>query len=337
LVNNLRDAHGHAGAEHLATYGDSTTTFDHADWLGTERYRTTAAGGFAESCQSLVFGDGFSCTADMSPLHFTGKEHDYESNLENFGARYYSSQYGRFVTPDWSSVPAPVPYADLTNPQSLNQYVIVADDPSSFADLDGHDFNVGCTAREGAEKSCQGGFLGTTDPDGNFTRTVITSASLSDPNSGNTATVNENGVQITTPNGMGEGVFIANTPAADVQGSGAFQDFEFKINGNCSGTCLDSGTFQFNGTPDQTRDLLDDRGAFRSIVDRTIPILGKSIDEMRYHPDTTQARFGDGPSPHFSVPRDPGNTIPMIGPFHVDIAAPSLAHLACATLGVECQ
>ena len=123
----------------MATYGGSTTTFDHADWLGTERYRTTAAGGFAESCQSLVFGDGYSCTGgDASPLHFTGKEHDAESNLENFGARYYNSRYGRFVTPDWSDDPEPIPYADLTNPQSLNQYVIVADDPSSFADLDGH-------------------------------------------------------------------------------------------------------------------------------------------------------------------------------------------------------
>ena len=155
----------YAGAQHLATYGGSTTTFDHADWLGTERYRTTAAGGFAESCQSLVFGDGYSCTGgDMSPLHFMGKEHDAESNLENFGARYYNSRYGRFVTPDWSAVPAPIPYADLTNPQSLNQYVIVRDDPGSFADLDGHEpgTNEGCTAREGAQKSCTGGFVDTT-------------------------------------------------------------------------------------------------------------------------------------------------------------------------------
>jgi hypothetical protein len=35
-------------------------------------------------------------------------------------------------------VPAPVPYANLTNPQTLNLYAMVADDPESFADLDGH-------------------------------------------------------------------------------------------------------------------------------------------------------------------------------------------------------
>jgi hypothetical protein len=32
-----------------------------------------------------------------------------------------------------------VPYANLTNPQTLNLYSMVADDPESFADLDGHD------------------------------------------------------------------------------------------------------------------------------------------------------------------------------------------------------
>ena len=47
---------------------------------------------------------------------------------------------GRFMTPDWSGVPVPVPYANLTNPQTLNQYTIVRDNPETFADLDGHGF-----------------------------------------------------------------------------------------------------------------------------------------------------------------------------------------------------
>ena len=149
----------------MATYGGSTTTFDHADWLGTERYRTTAAGGFAESCQSLVFGDGYSCTGgDASPLHFTGKEHDAESNLENFGARYYNSRYGRFVTPDWSDDPEPIPYADLTNPQTLNQYVIVHDNPNTFADLDGHEDDDGGGNDTGGSADYFAILLGLGDP-----------------------------------------------------------------------------------------------------------------------------------------------------------------------------
>jgi hypothetical protein len=35
-------------------------------------------------------------------------------------------------------VPVPVPYENLSNPQTLNLYAMVSDDPESFADLDGH-------------------------------------------------------------------------------------------------------------------------------------------------------------------------------------------------------
>jgi len=47
-------------------------------------------------------------------------------------------RFGRWLSADWSSAPVAVPYANLTNPQTLNLYSMVADDPESFADLDGH-------------------------------------------------------------------------------------------------------------------------------------------------------------------------------------------------------
>ena len=34
---------------------------------------------------------------------FTGKEHDPETNNDYFGARYYSSAIGRFITLDWAA------------------------------------------------------------------------------------------------------------------------------------------------------------------------------------------------------------------------------------------
>jgi RHS repeat-associated protein len=70
---------------------------------------------------------------------FTGKERDTESGLDDFEARYHSSSMGRFMSADWSAIPVPVPYANLTNPQTLNLYAIVHDNPVTFADLDGHD------------------------------------------------------------------------------------------------------------------------------------------------------------------------------------------------------
>jgi RHS repeat-associated protein len=70
--------------------------------------------------------------------HFTGKERDTESGLDMFGARYYGSSIGRFMTPDWASAPIAVPYAELGNPQSLNLYSYTKNNPTTLTDIDGH-------------------------------------------------------------------------------------------------------------------------------------------------------------------------------------------------------
>lgn len=69
---------------------------------------------------------------------FEGKERDQETQNDNFGAREYTWRFGRWLSSDWSATPSPVPYANLSNPQTLNLYAMVEDDPESFADLDGH-------------------------------------------------------------------------------------------------------------------------------------------------------------------------------------------------------
>jgi len=123
----------YAGGHHLATYSLATTFFIHADWLGTERVRSSVAGAVYETCASLPFGDGLGCsTADTSPLHFTGKEHDWESGLDNFGARYDASSLGRFMSPDAGAF-------HWGNPQSLNRYIYTLDNPLRFVDPDGLD------------------------------------------------------------------------------------------------------------------------------------------------------------------------------------------------------
>ena len=78
---------------------------------------------------------------------FTGKERDTESGLDDFGARYYGSNFGRFMTPDWAARPIAVPYAVFGDPQSLNLYDYVRNDPITFADSTGHFLdhgNMGC-------------------------------------------------------------------------------------------------------------------------------------------------------------------------------------------------
>jgi RHS repeat-associated protein len=68
----------------------------------------------------------------------TGKERDAESGLDYFGARYDGSMMGRWMSPDWSAKAEPVPYAKLDNPQSLNLYAYVGNNPLSQIDEDGH-------------------------------------------------------------------------------------------------------------------------------------------------------------------------------------------------------
>src|SRR5579863_5501992 len=68
----------------------------------------------------------------------TGKERDSESGLDMFGARYYGSSLGRFMTPDWEAKPTDVPYASFGNPQSLNLYSYVNNNPTTTRDPDGH-------------------------------------------------------------------------------------------------------------------------------------------------------------------------------------------------------
>jgi RHS repeat-associated protein len=63
---------------------------------------------------------------------------------EYFGARYYNSALGRFMTPDWSAAPVAVPYANLENPQSLNLYAYVQNDPVTGTDPDGHFLDGNC-------------------------------------------------------------------------------------------------------------------------------------------------------------------------------------------------
>jgi len=129
-----------AGAP-LATYDAAGLHFNLSDALGTKRLQVNATGTVEQTCQSLPFGDALSCTgagADDNKLHFTAKERDTESGNDYFGARYLSSNVGRFISPDWSKNPQGVPYADYTNPQSLNLYAYVDNRPLVQEDSTGH-------------------------------------------------------------------------------------------------------------------------------------------------------------------------------------------------------
>jgi RHS repeat-associated protein len=131
------------------------------DLLGTSRVITTNAGVVCYDADFYPYGGERTPYTNNCPAtnnyKFEGKERDTETGNDDFGARYYSNRFGRWLSADWSSVPVPVPYSNLTNPQTLNLYSMVADDPESFADLDGHYSSQNITSCGiGAEFSCAG-------------------------------------------------------------------------------------------------------------------------------------------------------------------------------------
>ena len=158
------------GARLTATYSSAGLTFDIADPLGTKRVQAgiSSAGLGVQSmnCLSLPFGNNIGntllsdCVAvgsggtDATEHHFTGKERDAESGNDYFGARYYGSSMGRFMSPDWSAKQEPVPYSSLTNPQTLNLYAYVGNNPLTGLDPDGH-APLDCSGANASGIGCQ--------------------------------------------------------------------------------------------------------------------------------------------------------------------------------------
>jgi RHS repeat-associated protein len=121
-----------------ATYAQSDWHFAVNDWLGTKRVITNSDGSYSTSFYSGPFGDfqtQFGAGSDPSDQHFTSKERDQESGNDYFGARYYASNLGRFLSPD----PSALAYADPTNPQSFNLYSYVLNNPLTNIDPTGLD------------------------------------------------------------------------------------------------------------------------------------------------------------------------------------------------------
>jgi len=125
-----------------------TVHYYFSDHLGSASVLTDASGTVQEQYFYYPYGGlQSSIGSDSNHYKFTGKERDAESGLDNFGARYDSSNLGRFMTPDWAAKPTDVPYANFGNPQSLNLYSYVQNNPTTMGDPDGHlnsnDFHCG--------------------------------------------------------------------------------------------------------------------------------------------------------------------------------------------------
>ncbi|MCQ2330198.1 MAG: hypothetical protein MJZ93_06560, partial [Paludibacteraceae bacterium] len=110
--------------------GDKTCDFTHSDHLGSSSWTTDENGYAVQHIEYLPFGEEF-VNQRLTPYEdrytFTGKELDAESNLYYYDARYNSSTYSQFTSPDPMSDKYP----------SVSPYLYCAGNPIRFVDPTG--------------------------------------------------------------------------------------------------------------------------------------------------------------------------------------------------------
>ena len=100
-----------------------------------------ATGVVEEDCDFRPYGKvvpSANCPVEPNHYMFSGKQRDSETGLDYFGARYFNGPMGRWSSADWAEKPANIPYADFADPQSLNLYAYLRNNPLSAVDVDGH-------------------------------------------------------------------------------------------------------------------------------------------------------------------------------------------------------
>ena len=113
------------------------TYFFHPDHLGSASWITDLSGQPVQHLQYKPFGGDYIDQQDPNAeyserFRFTGKERDAETGYDYFGARYYSSSLGMWLSVDPMSDKYP----------SLSPYVYCADNPMRLVDLKGKEIDL---------------------------------------------------------------------------------------------------------------------------------------------------------------------------------------------------
>jgi RHS repeat-associated protein len=141
LSGNLQSEYVFFDGERVARkdFSSNAVSYYFSDHLKTASVITDSTGNIKAESDYYPWGGELQLTAnDSNHYKYGGHERDNETGCDYFGARYYCNGFSRFLSPDWSATPVPVPYADFSDPQSLNQYIYVGGNPASKADTDGH-------------------------------------------------------------------------------------------------------------------------------------------------------------------------------------------------------
>jgi RHS repeat-associated protein len=122
----------HAGSRMVARDQGGVLRYFHQDRLST-RMITDGSGNVVGTQDHLPFGEDAGVVGESEKHRFTTYERDTESGTDQAVHRQYHVNVGRFFRPD------PVP-GSISNPQSLNRYAYVSNQPTNLTDPTGLDW-----------------------------------------------------------------------------------------------------------------------------------------------------------------------------------------------------
>jgi RHS repeat-associated protein len=135
-TNGICSKYIFAGDQRIAKVESAETYFYHTDHLGSSNIITDSTGYAVQDIYYYPYGEIKTNTgSDIARHKFTGQEWDAEAGLYYYGARYYDPKLGRFISAD-TIVPDPI------NPQALNRYSYVLNNPLIYTDPTGHIFGI---------------------------------------------------------------------------------------------------------------------------------------------------------------------------------------------------
>ena len=131
--------HLFAGSNRVVSIrSDGNRQFYHGNHLGSASVVTDAGGTMKEKIEYFPYGT-YRDRQDYDPTFpnvnytFTDQEDDDETGFFNYNARLYDPLIGRFISAD------PL-FQDLSDPQTLNRYSYVRNNPIIYTDPSGYDF-----------------------------------------------------------------------------------------------------------------------------------------------------------------------------------------------------
>ncbi|NKE71607.1 FG-GAP-like repeat-containing protein [Candidatus Manganitrophus noduliformans] len=123
-----------AGSQRVALkpVGSSEVYYYQPDHLGSSNVVTNQAGTKLQELTYYPYGQTRTNTGSINVNHkYTSQELDSSTGLYFYNARYYDPVLGRFISPD-TIVPG------RRNPQNLNRYSYVSNNPINYTDPSGH-------------------------------------------------------------------------------------------------------------------------------------------------------------------------------------------------------